>query len=110
LLALAFCLSGFAWSKSMIVGCVFLFFGGMALITCFAMLSSLVQLIAADDMRGRVMSVYNIAFRGGMPIGSLVAGALIPKFGAANVVGAHGIVLGVLTLYLLFVHRKLAAV
>jgi MFS family permease len=110
LLVLAFCLSAFAWSKSIAVACVFLFFGGMALITCFAMLSSLVQLIATDDMRGRVMSVYNIAFRGGMPIGSLVAGALIPKFGAPNVVGAHGVVLGVLALYLLLVHRKLAAI
>ena len=37
----------------------------------FAMISSLVQLIAPDEMRGRVMSVYNVAFRGGMPIGSL---------------------------------------
>jgi predicted MFS family arabinose efflux permease len=73
------------------------------------MLSSLVQLIAADNMRGRVMSIYNIAFRGGMPLGSLVAGALIPTFGAPTVVGAHGLILGALTLYLLLVHRKLAA-
>jgi len=73
------------------------------------MLSSLVQLSATDEMRGRVMSIYNIAFRGGMPIGSLVAGALIPHFGAPNVVGAHGVVLGVLALYLLLVHRKLTS-
>jgi membrane associated rhomboid family serine protease len=39
-----------------------------------------------------------------------VAGALIPKFGAPNVVGAHGVVLGVLALYLLLVHRKLASI
>ena len=31
---------------------------------------SLVQLIVTDDMRGRAMSVYNLAFRGGMPMGS----------------------------------------
>jgi predicted MFS family arabinose efflux permease len=110
LLALAVCLTGFAWSRSLPLACVFLFFGGMALITCFSMLSSLVQLIATDDMRGRVMSVYNIAFRGGMPLGSLVAGALIPKFGAPNVVGAHGVALAALTLYLLLVHRKLASI
>jgi MFS family permease len=110
LLGLAVCVCAFAWSKSIVVSCVFLFFGGMALITCFAMLSSLVQLIATDNMRGRVMSVYNIAFRGGMPIGSLVAGSLIPIFGAPNVVGAHGLVLGALALYLLLVDRKLAAI
>jgi hypothetical protein len=31
-----------------------------------------VQLIAPDNMRGRVMSIY-MAFRGGMPLGSLRA-------------------------------------
>ena len=110
LLALSICVCAFAWSKSLVLSCVFLFFGGMALITCFAMLSSLVQLFATDNMRGRVMSIYNIAFRGGMPIGSLVAGSLIPAFGAPNVVGTQGVILGVLTLYLLLVHRKLAAI
>ena len=110
LLVLAFSLSAFAWSTSIVVACFFLFLGGMALITCFAMLSSLVQMTATDAMRGRVMSIYNIAFRGGMPIGSLIAGTLITRWGAPNVVGAHGIVLGVLTLYLLFVHRKIAAI
>jgi len=29
---------------------------------------------AGTSMRGRVMSVYNVAFRGGMPIGSLIGG------------------------------------
>ena len=109
LLALSVSVCAFAWSKSLIASCVFLFVGGMALISCFAMLSSLVQLMATDDMRGRVMSIYNIAFRGGMPLGSLAAGALIPIFGPANVVGLQGVALGVLTLYLLLVHRKLAA-
>jgi MFS family permease len=109
LLLLSVCVCGFAWSKSIVLSCVILFFGGMALVSCFAMLSSLVQLIAADNMRGRVMSIYNIAFRGGMPLGSLVAGALIPTFGAPTVVGAHGLILGALALYLLLVHRKLAA-
>ncbi len=110
LLMLAVCVCAFAWSRSLVLSCVILFFGGMALVSCFALLSSLVQLIAADNMRGRVMSIYNIAFRGGMPLGSLVAGSLIPAFGAPMVIGAHGVILGVLTLYLLLVHRKLAAI
>ena len=40
----------------------------------FSMTSSLVQLIVPDDLRGRVMSIYMVAFRGGMPLGSLAAG------------------------------------
>ena len=56
------------------------------------------------------MSIYNIAFRGGGRLGSLVAGALIPHFGAPMVLGANGVVLGVLALYLLFVQRKIATI
>lgn len=99
----------FAFSRDLRLSLVFVYFGGMALIGCFALLSSLVQLIATDEMRGRVMSVYNIAFRGGMPIGSLVTGALAPVFGISAVVGAYGIVLACLAAYLLVFHRRLAA-
>lgn len=98
----------FAFSGDFRLSLLFVFFGGMALIACFAMLSSLVQLIATDEMRGRVMSLYNIAFRGGMPIGSLVAGALTPVFGIAAVVGSCGILLACLAAYLLVFHRRLA--
>lgn len=89
----------FAWSLG------FVFFGGMALISCFAMVSSLVQLVATDEMRGRVMSVYNIAFRGGMPLGSLAAGYLIPIYSAPVVVSSAGILLVILGFYLLFMNR-----
>ena len=44
------------------------------MVMVFAMLSSLVQLNAPNEMRGRVMSIYMVAFRGGMPLGSLVGG------------------------------------
>ncbi len=109
LIALGVFMSAFAWSKNLTLSCVFVFLGGMALIGCFAMLSSLVQFAATDEMRGRVMSLYNIAFRGGMPIGSLIAGSIIPALGAPMVVGAHGIVLALLGLFLLFGKRRLAA-
>ena len=68
---------------------------------------SLVQLAATDHMRGRVMSIYNIAFRGGMPIGSLVTGALVPSLGAPAVVGAYGVALALLAAYFLAVRRRL---
>ena len=49
-----------------------------------SLMLSLVQLIATDAMRGRVMSVYNLAFRAGIPLGSLVLGKLIPIFGVST--------------------------
>jgi predicted MFS family arabinose efflux permease len=98
--------AAFAFAPNMPFACAALFLGGVALIGCFALLSSLVQLLATDEMRGRVMSLYNIAFRGGMPIGSLVTGALIPYFGAPLIVGVYGIILACLALYLVLFRRE----
>lgn len=53
---------------------VFLASGG--LIATFSLTTSLVQLLVPDTMRGRVMSIYMVAFRGGMPLGALVTGFL----------------------------------
>jgi MFS family permease len=98
----------FAFSRRIELSIVFLFFAGMALIACFSMLSSLVQYVASDEMRGRVLSIYNIAFRGGMPIGSLVTGALVPHFGAPAVVGTYGVIMAIVAVYLVVFQRKLA--
>jgi MFS family permease len=98
--------SAFAFSPSLLFASVSLFLGGMALIGSFALLSSQVQLMATDEMRGRVMSLYNVAFRGGMPIGSLVTGALVPHFGAPAIVGTYGIIMACLALYLLMLRRR----
>jgi uncharacterized membrane protein YfcA len=52
-----------------------------------------VQLIAPNEMRGRVMSIYMLAFRGGMPIGSLVSGYFATLIGAPAVIGINGLLL-----------------
>lgn len=109
LISLGLLITAFSASRSFWLSCVLLFLAGAALIGVFAMVSSLVQLIAPDQMRGRVMSVYNVAFRGGMPIGSLIAGALIPKLTVSWVVGGNGLLLAVLALYLLLVQRRVAS-
>jgi predicted MFS family arabinose efflux permease len=106
LAALGVFMFGFAISKNILLSCVLLFFGGAALIVCFAMISSLVQLITSDDMRGRVMSVYNVAFRGGMPIGSLLCGELIHDFSAPPVIAANGLLIALLAAYFLFVQKE----
>ena len=51
-----------------------LFLAGGGADRVFSMTASLVQLIVPDHMRGRVMSIYMVAFRGGMPLGSLAGG------------------------------------
>jgi predicted MFS family arabinose efflux permease len=108
LICLGAIIAGFALSKSVAFSFVMLFFAGMALMAVFAMIQSLVQLITGNEMRGRVMSVYNVAFRGGMPIGNLVTGWLVPHFTAPLVMAVNGTLLAGLGLYFLVVHRRVA--
>ncbi len=109
LVGLGVCMTAFALVPSMTLALVFLFFGGMALISCFAMMSSLIQFVATDEMRGRVMSIYNIAFRGGMPIGSLITGKLVEDYAARPVIAGEGVILVFIGLSLLVFNRRLMA-
>ncbi len=112
-LAALFCLgaaiSGFALSKSVRLSGAILVLAGASMMAVFATVSSLVQLITTNEMRGRVMSVYNFAFRGGMPMGNLLSGWLVPLFTAPVVLGVNGLLLVLLALYFLLVQRRLAA-
>jgi predicted MFS family arabinose efflux permease len=102
-------ISGFALSRTLVASCLLLFLAGLSMIAVFATISSLVQLITSNEMRGRVMSVYNVAFRGGMPFGSLITGWLVPVFTAPAVLAVNGLLLVALALYFLLVQRRVAA-
>jgi len=99
---------GFAQSTSVWLSCLMMFFGGAAMITVFASLTSLVQVITEDNMRGRVMSVYNVAFRGGMPVGMLIVGKLIPMYTAPVTMSVVGTLTILLALYYLLIQRRIA--
>jgi predicted MFS family arabinose efflux permease len=102
-------IAGFAFSKSVPLSGAMLVLVGAALMAVFAMVNSLVQLITTNEMRGRVMSLYNFAFRGGMPMGNLVSGWLVPVFTAPIVLGVNGLLLIVVALYFFLVQRRVAA-
>jgi len=108
LICLGVGISGFAASTSLVASYLMLFFTGASMIGVFAAVSSLVQLIVTNQMRGRVMSVYTFAFRGGMPMGNLLTGWLVPMFTAPLVLGVNGLLLIALALYFLFVQRRVA--
>ena len=111
-LAMLICLgagiAGFALSRSVPISCVILFFSGAAMMGVFSMVVSLVQLVVTNQMRGRVMSVYNLTFRGGMPVGNLIAGWLVPIYTAPVVIAVNGALLVVLGLYFFLVQRRVA--
>jgi predicted MFS family arabinose efflux permease len=102
-------ISGFSLSKSLPLSYTMLVFVGASMMAVFATVTSLVQLITTNEMRGRVMSVYNCAFRGGMPMGNLVSGWLVPVFTAPIVLGVNGLLLVLVAVYFLLVQRRVAA-
>jgi MFS family permease len=97
-LALAFCLYGTSTMGAMLsrrqgVALLLLPIAGASLVTAFSTVNSLVQENAPEAMRGRVLSIFGFAFRGGMPLGSLLAGALVTYFGAPLVIAVFCAVL-----------------
>jgi predicted MFS family arabinose efflux permease len=99
---------GFGLSKSLPLSESLLVLVGASMMAVFATVNSLVQLITTNEMRGRVMSVYNVAFRGGMPMGNLLSGWLVPLFTAPVVLGVNGILLILVALYFALVQRRMA--
>ena len=74
---------------------------GFTLTTAFSTLNSLVQEMAPDALRGRVLSIFGVAFRGGGPVGSLAAGFLVRGAGAPLVMAGYAAVLLTIALALL---------
>lgn len=101
-------ITAFSFSRWLPLNYAVLVLVGASMMGVFATITSLVQLITTNEMRGRVMSVYNCAFRGGMPMGNLVSGWLVPVLTAPVVLGAGGMILVAVALYFLLVQRRVA--
>ncbi len=109
LICLGLGISAFALSKSLAVSYVVVLLVGFSMMAVFATVNSLVQLITTNEMRGRVMSVYNFAFRGGMPMGNLLSGWLVPLFGAPMVLGVNGLLLVLLASYFIITRARVTS-
>ena len=92
----------FALSRIFWINAVLLFGCAACMVMVFAILSSLVQLNAPNEMRGRVMSIYMVAFRGGMPLGSLAGGWAATFVGAPTVLTINGVLLAIVATWFLF--------
>ena len=75
-----------------------LFVAGASLVTAFSTLNSLVQENSPGELKGRILSIYGLAFRSGMPLGSLAAGVFVRSLGAPRVLGAFSAALALLAL------------
>ena len=97
----------FAMTRYFWLNAFLLFAGGACMVMVFATLSSLVQLNAPNEMRGRVMSLYMVAFRGGMPLGSLLGGWLASLTGATTVLTLNGILLSIVAAVFLLKNKEI---
>jgi MFS family permease len=94
-------LAGFAMSRLLWLSELILFCTGMTAMIVTAMTTSLVQLIVPDHLRGRVVSIYMVAFRGGMPLGSLASGYVATFVGVPTVLAVNGALLSIVAIYFL---------
>jgi MFS family permease len=103
-------IAAFALSSNPTLSYALLFVGGAAQLIVFSLANSLVQLIVPNEMRGRVMSIYMMAFRSGMPLGSLTAGALANRFSAPAVLAVDGVLLMVFGGIVLATYKKIRTI
>jgi MFS family permease len=70
-------------SRSLAISLLLMTLTGFGMMQQMAASNTILQTIAADDKRGRVMSFYTLAILGMNPIGSLLAGTVAARIGAA---------------------------
>lgn len=84
-------LAGFAFSSNLALSAGCLMITGAGGILVFASNNTLVQNLVDEDKRGRVMSIYTVAFLGGMPLGGLLTGAVADVVGLRVATGLNAL-------------------
>lgn len=79
-------LFGFTYATSVLAALPFLFFSGVGLLSCFAVMNTSIQHAVEDSYRGRVLSIYILAFVGLFPVGNFEVGFISEHFGPQNAI------------------------
>jgi predicted MFS family arabinose efflux permease len=90
-------IAAFGMSSVPAISYALIFFCGITFMGLFSMSFSIVQLAVPEELRGRVVSIYMVALRGGGPLGGLAAGALADLWSAPVVMTVNGLLLAVVT-------------
>ena len=89
---------GAVQSRYLPLSMALLFVAGFCLTTGFSTLNSLVQEHAPAALRGRVLSIFGFAFRGGLPFGALVSSLLVRDLGVPLVMSVFAGTLALIAL------------
>jgi MFS family permease len=98
-------ITAFALSPWWPLSCLLLFLSGIVFMLVFSASFSLVQMNVPDALRGRVVSIYMVAMRGGWPLGGLLAGVMADKLSPATSLTINGVALAVLSAGILALGR-----
>jgi MFS family permease len=85
-------LMAFSQSRSLWVSLPLMWLTGGGMMVQMAASNTVLQTIVDEEMRGRLMSFYSMAFFGTLPFGSLLAGVLSDRIGAPLTLGLGGMV------------------
>lgn len=85
-------LLGVAFSKDIYFTIFLNFIIGFALVNFFIISNSFIQQKTEQRLRGRVMSFFTLVFLGFTPIGNLVTGFLVEKFGVKPVLELYSLI------------------
>ncbi|HXY42461.1 MAG TPA: MFS transporter [Vicinamibacteria bacterium] len=83
-------LIAFSASRSVALSLALMVVTGSGFMVQMASSNTIIQTIVREDMRGRVMAFYTMAFMGTAPFGSLLAGALAARIGAPRTILVGG--------------------
>jgi MFS family permease len=84
-------LLAFSFSRVLWLSLLILPFVGGGMMVEMAATNTIIQTIVDDEMRGRVMAFYTMAFLGTAPLGSLMAGYIASHIGPMNTIMIGGI-------------------
>lgn len=82
---------GFSFAQSLVPALACVLVAGFAVMMQLASSNTIIQTIVDEDKRGRVMSLYTMAFMGTAPLGSLLAGFCAERVGAPLTVRVAGV-------------------
>ncbi len=99
-------LTALSFAHTLVVSLIALVFIGWGIITFFITANTTLQRRTPDHLRGRVMSIYTLAFAGLFPFGSLMAGWVASQFGVADAFRLNALVLTAFTIPAFFYIRK----
>ena len=93
-------------TAGIVVGMILLAIAGFSSSNAMATANTLVQTVASDALRGRVMAVYMTVFAGTTPFGALISGAIANRYGVATAVWFGGAVTLLAALALAWTQRQ----